>query len=83
MWIGYIQEGATGMQSTWTAAATSANEQFRPSPNSMMNSLFGNNVNTSFNSVSREQMVMSIWRVVKPIDSTEPAAGAVEQPGRC
>ena len=37
--------------------------------------------NTAFNAVSREQMVMSIWRMVKPIDSTEPAAGAVTSPG--
>ena len=39
---------------------------YRPSMNSMMNSLFGNNVNTSFNSVSREKMVMDIWRNVRP-----------------
>jgi hypothetical protein len=43
----------------------------------MMNSLFGNNVNTSFNSVSREKMIMDIWRFVTPIDSSEPPAGAV------
>jgi hypothetical protein len=45
-----------------------------------MNSLFGTNPNTSFNSVSREKMVMDIWRYVVPIDSTEPAAGAVNNP---
>jgi hypothetical protein len=45
-----------------------------------MNSLFGNNVNTSFNPVSREQMAVGMWRFVKPIDSTEPPAGAVTNP---
>ena len=48
----------------------------------MMNSLFGEQraIERRFNPVSREQMIMSIWRVVKPIDSTEPAAGAVTSP---
>jgi hypothetical protein len=45
-----------------------------------MNSLFGTNVNTSFNSVSRENMIFTIWRAVTPIDSTEPPAGAVSNP---
>ena len=80
MWKGFDHVGATGVVGTWINSRYVAN-QYRPSANSMMNSLFGNNVNTSFNPVSREQMVMSIWRVVKPIDSTEPAAGAVTSPG--
>jgi hypothetical protein len=46
----------------------------------MMNSLFGSNVNTSFNSVSREKMVMDIWRHVVPIDSAVPPVGAVSNP---
>jgi hypothetical protein len=79
-WIGFNQAGATGVQGTWNGSRYVAN-QYRPSANSMMNSLFGNNTNTSFNAPSREQMIMSIWRVVKPIDSTEPAAGAVSSPG--
>jgi hypothetical protein len=79
MWIGFNQAGATGIQGTWNGSRYEAN-QYRPSANSMMNSLFGNNVNTSFNAPSREQMVMSIWRVVRPIDSTEPTAGAVNNP---
>ena len=54
---------------------------WRSSSNSMMNSLFGNNPNTSFNSVSREKIVMDIWRAVQqPYDSVEPAAGAVTNP---
>ena len=79
--MGYNQAGATGMQSTWSGSRYVAQRSTGRRANSMMNSLFGNNVNTSFNSASREQMVMSIWRVVKPIDSTEPAAGAVTSPG--
>ena len=72
--------GATGMQGTFVGSRYVDSGQYRPSGNSMMNSLFGNNVNTSFNSVSREQMVFSIWRAVHPIDATEPKAGAVTNP---
>ena len=46
----------------------------------MMNSLFGLDLDTSFNSVSREQIIFGIWRAVTPIDSTEPPAGAVDNP---
>lgn len=46
----------------------------------MMNSLFGDNPNTSYNAVSREQMIFTIWRAVVPIDSTVPAVGAVTNP---
>ena len=80
------QTGATGIQATFEGSRYVGTGQYRPSANSMMNSLFWQRTatctaNTSFNAVSREQMVMSIWRVVKPIDSTEPAAGAVTSPG--
>jgi len=90
LWIGYNATGATGVQSTWDGSrylAVGAG-QYRPSANSMMNSLFCNNsnqatctANTAYNQVSREQMVMSIWKRLKPIDSTEPATGAVTSPG--
>jgi hypothetical protein len=80
MWVGTTQTGATGVQGTWLNSRYVATGQYRPSANSMMNSLFGTNPNTSFNSVSREQMVFTIWRYVVPIDSTEPAAGAVTNP---
>jgi len=85
-WIGYNQTGATGVQSTWSHSRYNASN-YRPTANSMMNSMFcGTNdetkctPNTAFNSVSREQIVMSIWKKVKPIDSTEPAMGAVTSP---
>ena len=87
LWLGTTQKGlkvpdmgATGMQGTWLGSRYVGDGQYRPSCNSMMNSLFGDNVDTSFNSVSREQMIFSIWRAVVPIDSTEPPEGAVNDP---
>lgn len=85
-WIGVVQkglkspdEGATGLQSTWSGGRyeSPTSGQYRPSDNSMMNSLFGLNVNTSFNSISREQIIYTIWEHVKPIDEVNPPAGAV------
>jgi hypothetical protein len=77
-WIGYNQTPGTGMQGFY---ACEGGATWRPSQNSMMNSLFGNNANTSYNSVSREKIVMDIWRVVlQPYDSVEPPAGAVTNP---
>jgi hypothetical protein len=81
LWIGYTHGNGTGLQSTFQGSRYVDSGQYRPSGNSMMNSLFGNNVNTSYNPVSQEQMVMTIWRIVKPIDSTVPAAGTVSDPG--
>ena len=87
LWLGTTQKGlkvpdmgATGLQGTFVGSRYDDSGQYRPSGNSMMNSLFGDDVNTSYNSVSREQMIFSIWRAVEPIDSTEPAAGAVSAP---
>jgi hypothetical protein len=69
--------GATGLQGTFVASRYVDTGQYRPSANSKMNSLFGNALDTSYNSVSREKMVLDIWRFVTPVDSTVPAAGAV------
>jgi hypothetical protein len=87
MWLGVTQKGlkvpdmgATGVQGTFVGSRYVDSGQYRPSSNSMMNSLFGTNVNTSFNGVSREQMIWGIYRAVQPIDSTEPPAGAVTDP---
>src|SRR6185436_5511906 len=75
LWLGTTQKGmnvpdkgATGVQGTFVGSRYVGTGQWRPSANSMMNSLFGSDVNTSFNSVSREQMVFSIWRACKPVD---------------
>lgn len=74
MWVGYNHAGATGIQGTWTGGA---NGRYKPSNNSMMNSLFGTNPNTAYNPASAEKMIMDIWQRVVPIDSTVPPAGAV------
>ena len=84
-WIGYNQTPGTGMQGI---IACSGGQTWRPSQNSMMNSLFCGSTNqanctanTAFNSVSREKIVMDIWRAVQqPYDSVEPPAGAVTNP---
>lgn len=80
-WVGFTQANGTGVQSTFQGSRYVDTGQYRPSLNSKMNSLFGNNVNTSYNPVSQEQIVMTIWRFVKPIDSVSPPAGSVNNPG--
>jgi hypothetical protein len=86
LWLGHVQKAlkdpageATGIQSTFSGSRyeSPSSGQYRPSDNSMMNSLFGLSPDTSFNSVSREQMVFSIWQFVRPIDSTVPEQGPV------
>ncbi len=90
LWFGDVQKAikdpngdATGVQSSFSGSRYESPEdgRYRPSDNSMMNSLFGLSADTSFNSVSREQMVFSIWQFVRPIDSTVPAQGVVSGPG--
>lgn len=87
LWLGSVQkglkvpdQGATGVQGVFAGSRYVDSGEYRPSANSMMNSLFGNNVNTSFNSVSREQIIFSIWRAVHPVDAALPAPGAVQNP---
>jgi len=86
MWLGFNATDSTGMQMATNTGFSQGSRycnagQYRPSDNSLMNSLFGTNKNTSWNAVSREQVVMTIWRYVVPIDSTNPPAGAVTNPG--
>ena len=77
-WLAYSQAPGTGMQDFF---ACDGGKTWRPSDNSMMNSLFGDDPDTSYNSVSREKIVMDIWRVVMtPYDSVEPPAGPVTNP---
>jgi hypothetical protein len=80
LWLGYDQVGATGVQSTIAGARYCMSGQYRPSQNSMMNSLFNDRPNTAYNPVSREKMIMDIWRAVTPIDSTSPPEGALPGP---
>jgi hypothetical protein len=86
-WMGYNQTGATGIVSTFSNSRYRADD-YRPTDNSMMNSLFCGSsdqtkciANTAYNAVSREEIVMTIWKRIRPIDSTDPAAGAVTSPG--
>jgi hypothetical protein len=80
-WLDYNDMGATGVQGTFIGSRYVDTGQYRPSSNSMMNSLFGNNTNTAFNPVSREKMVLDIWRIIaNPWDSVVPPAGAVTNP---
>lgn len=77
LWLNYSQTPGTGMQGFFSCGGSA----WRPTSNSMMNSLFGNNANTSFNAISREKMIMDIWRIIQtPWDSLTPPAGAVTNP---
>lgn len=80
LWLGYDQAGATGMQTTIAGSRYCSSGQYRPTSNSMMNQLFGDKPNTSFNAVSREKMIMDIWRAVTPVDETTPPAGKLDAP---
>ncbi len=76
-WLGYMQEPGTGVQDFFQCDGS----VWRPTSNSMMNSLFGNNPNTSFNAVSREKMIMDIWsKIQNPWDAVTPPPGAVTNP---
>jgi hypothetical protein len=86
-WLGVTQTamavpdiGATGLQGLWMGSSYVDTGAYRPSGNSKMNSLFGDTVDTSFNAVSREKIVMDIWSFVTPVDSTVPPAGVVSSP---
>lgn len=77
-WLGYDQNPGTGEQDFF---ACDGGATWRPSSNSMMNSLFGDDPDTSYNPVSREKIIMDIWRVVQaPYDSVTPEPGAVTNP---
>ena len=82
LWLNYNQVGATGLQTTLAGSRYCTAGQYRPSNNSMMNMLFGNNPDTSYNAVSREQIIFNIWRAVVPIDSTTPPSGPVSNPAQ-
>jgi hypothetical protein len=76
-WLGTMQTPGTGLQDFFACDGG----VYRPSDNSMMNSLFGNDPDTSFNAVSREKIIMDIWsKVTLPYDSVVPPAGAVTNP---
>jgi hypothetical protein len=77
-WMGYDHTPGTGVTGFF---GCDGGQTWRSTSNSMMNSLFGDNPNTSYNPVSKEKMVMDIWRAVQtPYDSVSPPAGAVTNP---
>jgi hypothetical protein len=77
-WLGYDHDPGTGVQGFFACEGGSA---YRPTENSMMNQLFGDDPNTSYNPVSKEKIVMDIWRAVQsPYDSVTPEAGPVTNP---
>jgi hypothetical protein len=76
--MGYDHTPGTGMTGFF---GCDGGQTWRSTSNSMMNSLFGDNPNTSFNPVSKEKMVMDVWRAVQtPYDSVSPPAGDVTNP---
>jgi len=77
LWLGYEQLPGTGEQGSFLGSRYCTQGQWRPSDNSMMNSLFGDADDTAFNAVSREKMIMDIWRIVTPVDAVEPPEGDV------
>jgi hypothetical protein len=77
LWLGHDQSPGTGIQDFFEGSRYCRSDQFRPSDNSMMNMLFGDDEDTSYNPVSREKMIMDFWRFVEPIDSLEPPEGDV------
>ncbi len=89
LWIGYNAIGATGIQSTFENSRYVGTGQYRPSANSMMNSLFCGNsnqatctANTAYNQVSREQIVMSIWKRHQADRLDRAGGGCGDQPRR-
>jgi hypothetical protein len=78
LWLEFDQQPGTAMQGFFECEGSG---NYRPSDNSMMNSLFGNDPDTSFNAVSREKMIHDIWRIIQsPWDSVEPPEGPVTNP---
>ena len=66
-----MQEPGTGLQDFFQCEG----QDYRATDNSMMNLLFGDDPNTSYNSVTREKIVMDIWRFVEPIELDGSGSG--------
>ena len=82
MWMGCnATDSAPGCWARGSGSRYVGTGQYRPSANSMMNSLFGNDKNTSFNRCRASRSSSPSGGASSPIDSTMPAAGAVTNPG--
>jgi len=67
-WLGVNDPAFDGLHDTFEGADYSLYGIYRPTNNSMMRSLY-----RPFNLPSAEQIIASIYKVVKPIDSVTPA----------
>jgi hypothetical protein len=64
-WLDFVQEPGTGLQSTFEGAQYCDRGAWRPSQESVMNSLWRS---STFNSISLEQAVRVIYDIVRPFD---------------
>lgn len=64
-WLDFVQDPGTGLQSTFEGAQYCDRGAYRPSQESVMNSLWRS---PSFNSISLEQAVRIIYDIVEPFD---------------
>jgi hypothetical protein len=68
-WFDFNQTPGTGMQGIYEGAQYCDKGAYRPSQESVMNSLWNS---SAFNSISLEQAVRVIYGMVKPIDASSP-----------
>ena len=64
-WLGYDSNGTDGAVGVYSGASQYQFGISRPSPNSLMRSL-----GRPFNAPSREEVILQIYRLVKPIDNS-------------
>ncbi|MDD9932126.1 MAG: M64 family metallo-endopeptidase [Myxococcales bacterium] len=77
-WLDFVQEPGTGLQATFEGAQYCDRGAWRPSQESVMNSLWRS---PSFNSISLEQAVRIIYEIVEPFDValSTPQGATTEQ----
>jgi hypothetical protein len=68
-WLDFNHSPGTGMQGIFEGAEYCDKGAFRPTKDSVMNSLWASSY---FNAISLEQAVRVIYKMVKPIDSSTP-----------
>jgi hypothetical protein len=72
-WFDFNQNPGTGIQGIYEGAQYCDKGAYRPSQESVMNSLWNS---SAFNSISLEQAVRVIYGMVKPIDASSPASNS-------
>jgi hypothetical protein len=68
-WLDFDHNPGTGMQGTFEGAQYCDSGAFRPTQDSVMNSLWAS---AYFNAISREQAVRILYEKIDPIDSSTP-----------